>query len=141
MKKQKVRIRILGANNELPWLKTFSSQLTVRRISSGDKLPDSLEFSDTKEFPENAWILEWTTVGETKIADHCKFFASVVEKNQQEFENLRLSGAKVEILCSITTDEFITLFHVPSQALGVFCRAGIEVGLSVINLKGTPQNV
>ena len=134
-------MRIMGVDGNLPSLHALSNRVTLRRIAKGDKIPDHLAFSDLKEWPENVWFLESPIPRESKLVEHIQFFAAVVAQNELEFQNLRTLGAQIEVLCSITTDEFVTSFHIPSSTMTRFCRNGIEFGVTITNLMGIPQNV
>jgi hypothetical protein len=141
MHQSKARIRIQAVDANHPVMQALQARTALRAHLKGGKVPEDLSFSDIKEWPENVWILDSPTSTGAGLLQQVQCLAGLVVEYEQYFRDLRVIGARIELLCSITTTDFVTIFHIPSTTLEVFCRNGIEFGVTITNLKGIPQSV
>ena len=141
MRTTKVTMRISQVEATDPSLNALAQRTKMRGVLKGEKVPDRFSFSELREWPTDVWLLDSPLGPEAKLREHVGAFALIIQDHELHFQDLRDQGAKIEILCTITTDEFITTVHIPSSLAIVFCRMGIEIGLTITNLKGVPQSV
>ena|SRR5947209_5155401 len=137
--KLRLRIQRVEANNQC--LLALRERIALLAVVKGEHVPEHLDFSGMKEWPEDLWILDSPIAKTAKMADHFQFLADILEKNEESFHYLKSLGALIQLLGSITTDEFTTLLPIPSSIMVICGRIGIHLGVTIVNLKGVPQTV